>query len=111
MTAQLAFLPSPNVYAVDGVVHVHDLASADPDLLTLVVGAGDPEAAVQRAMSTGARALAMAHVSMDTAMVEHSFSALESQLKSLLDDTTTRIDRGELSGPHEPSASIDIGWR
>ncbi|MDT0264338.1 hypothetical protein [Jatrophihabitans lederbergiae] len=91
MTAQLASLPDPNVYAVDGVVHIHDLASADPDLLTLVVGSGDAEAVVQRALSTGARALAIAQVSVDTAVVENSFATLETQLRSLLDDTTTRV--------------------
>lgn len=91
MTAQLASAPNPSVYAVDGVVHIHDLASADPDLLTLVLGADDPEAVAQRALSTGARALAIAQVSLDTAVVESSFAALETQLRSLLDDTTTRM--------------------
>lgn len=91
MTAQLASLLGPKVYAADGVVHVHDLASADPDLLTLVVGAGDPEAVVQRALSTGARALAVAQVSVDTAVVESSFAVLENQLRALLDDTTARV--------------------
>jgi hypothetical protein len=91
MTAQLASLPNPRVYAAEGVVHIHDLATADPDLLRLVTGAGDPEAVVQRALSTGARALAVAQVSLDTALVENSFAALETQLRALLDDTTTRV--------------------
>ena len=91
MTAQLASLPNPTVSATDGVVHIHDLVSADPDLLTLVLDATDPEAVAQCALSTGARALAVAKVSVDTAMVESSFAALEAQLRALLDDTTTRV--------------------
>jgi hypothetical protein len=112
MTAQLASLPNPNVYAVDGVVH--DLATADPDLLTLVVGAGDPEAVVQRALSTGARALAIAQVSVDTAVVENSFAALETQLRSLLDDTTTRVTgtTADLLGHPEHGISATLGsWK
>jgi len=91
MTAHLASLPNPKVYTAEGVVHINDLATADPDLLTLITGAGDPEAVVQRALSTGARALAVAQVSVDTALVENSFAALETQLRALLDDTTTRV--------------------
>lgn len=114
MTAQLASLPNPNVYAVDGVVHIHGLATADPDLLTLVVGSGDAEAVVQRALSTGARALAIAQVSVDTAVVENSFAALESQLRSLLDDTTTRVTgtTAELRGHPEHGISATLGsWK
>ena len=91
MTAQLASLSTPHVYVADGVVHVNDLASADPDLLRLVVAADDPEAVVQRSLSTGARALIVARVSVDTAVVESSFAALEAQLRALLDDTTMRV--------------------
>lgn len=91
MTAQLASLPGPRVYEADGVVHIHDLTSADPDLIKMVAGAGDPEAVVQRALSTGARALAVAQVSVDTAVVENSFAALEAQLRALLDDASARV--------------------
>jgi hypothetical protein len=91
MTAQLVSLPSTKVYEADGVVHIHELASADPDLLTLVVGGTDPEAVVHRVLSTGARALAVAQVSIDTALVENSFAALENQLRALLEDTTARV--------------------
>lgn len=114
MTAQLAALPSPNVYAADGVVHAHHLASADPDLLRLVVGAGDPEAVVQRALSTGARALAVAQVSVDTAVVESSFAALENQLRTLLDDTTTRMTgtTADVLGHPEHGISATLGsWK
>ena len=91
MTAQLVSLPSTKVYEADGVVHIHELASADPDLLTLVVGGTDPEAVVHRVLSTEARALAVAQVSIDTALVENSFAALENQLRALLEDTTARV--------------------
>lgn len=114
MTAQLASLPDPNVYAVDGVVHIHNLTTADPDLLTLVVGSADAEAVVQRALSTGARALAIAQVSVDTAVVENSFAALETQLRSLLDDTTTRVTgtTADLLGHPEHGISATLGsWK
>lgn len=91
MTAQLATIPPQRVYLADGVVRVEGLASADPDLVTLVAGASDPEAVVQRALSTGARALAVAHVSIDTAMVETSFAALQNQLRALVDDAATQV--------------------
>lgn len=114
MTAQLASLPDPNVYAVDGVIHIHNLTTADPDLLTLVVGSGDAEAVVQRAPSTGARALAIAQVSVDTAVVENSFAALETQLRSLLDDTATRVTgtTADLLGHPEHGISATLGsWK
>ncbi len=91
MTAHLDYIPHLTVYAADGIVHVRDLASADPDLLALVTGASDPEAVVQRVLSTGARALAVAQVSVDTAVVEASFAALENQLRVMLEDTTARV--------------------
>jgi hypothetical protein len=91
MTAQLAPVPNPTVCVVDGITYIRELASADPDLLTLVSGASVPEAVVQHVLSTGARALAVAQVSVDTAAVESSFAALEAQLRALLDDATTRV--------------------
>lgn len=91
MTAQLATIPQPTVYVADGVAHVQNLASADPDLVSLLSSAREPEAVVQRVLSTGARALAVAHVSVDTAVVESSFAALEHQLRSVLDDAATRV--------------------
>src|SRR6267154_5498304 len=91
MTAQLASIPHLSVHSADGIVHIRDLASADPDLLALVTGASDPEAVVQRALSTGARALVVAQVSVDTAVVETSFAALETQLRTMLEDATARV--------------------
>jgi hypothetical protein len=91
MTAQLTSIPHLPVYSADGIVHVRDLASADPDLLALVTGASDPEAVVQRALSTGARALVVAQVSVDTAVVETSFAALETQLRAMLENATARV--------------------
>ena len=93
MTAQRVSLPSAKVYEADGVVHIHDLAGADPDLVLLVVGAGDPEAVVHRALSAGARALAVAQVSVDTAVVENSFAALENQLRARALDRVNTIRR------------------
>ena len=114
MTAQFAPIPDLRVYSADGVVHIRDLSSADPDLLALVTGPGDPEAVVQRALSTGARALAVAQVSVDTAVVETSFAALETQLRTMLQDTTARVTGSttELLDDPERGISATLGlWK
>lgn len=114
MTAQLASIPTSQVYVVDGLVHLNDLASADPDLLRLVVTADHPEAVVQRILSTGARALIVGNISIDTALVENSFAALEAKLRALLDDTTTRVTGGtaEILDHPEHGISASLGsWK
>jgi hypothetical protein len=114
MTAQLDSIPRLTVYAANGIVHVRDLASADHDLLALVTSASDPEAVVQRVLSTGARALAVAQVSVDTAVVEASFAALESQLRMMLEDATARVTgtTTELLDDPERGISATLGsWK
>src|SRR3954453_15735866 len=91
MTAQLLPVPVPNVTVVDGVFHLREVKSSDPDLLALVDGARDAEAVLQRVLSTGARALVIAQATVDTAVVEKSFDVLERQLRSMLDDTAARV--------------------
>jgi hypothetical protein len=91
MTAGLRAIRADSVQCVDGAVHIQDLWCTDPDLTALVAEASDAESAVQHSLSTGARALRVAHASVDTAVVERSFAALETQLRALLDDTTARV--------------------
>lgn len=91
MTAGLRAVRADSVKRVDGAVHIQDLWCTDPDLTALVAEASDAESAVQHSLSTGARALRVAHASVDTAVVERSFAALETQLRALLDDTTARV--------------------
>ena len=91
MTAELRAVQPPSVHLVDGAVRITDLWCTDRDLTALVSEASDAESAVRHSLATGARALRVAHASIDTAVVERSFAALESQLKALLDDTTARV--------------------
>lgn len=91
MTAELRTVDQPSVRLVDGTVQISNLWCTDPDLAALVADASDTESAVQHCLVTGARALRVAHASIDSAVVERSFAALESQLKALLDDTTARV--------------------
>jgi hypothetical protein len=79
------------VHLIDGAVRISDLWCTDPDLAALVAEAADAESVVRHSLATGARALRVAHASVDTAIVERSFAALESQLKTLLDDTTAQV--------------------
>ncbi len=91
MTAGLTAVRADSVQCINGAVHIQDLWCTDPDLSALVAEASDAESAVQHTLSTGARALRVAHASVDTAVVERSFAALEDQLRRLLDDTTARV--------------------
>jgi hypothetical protein len=91
MTAELRAVQRSSVQVIDGVVQISDLWCTDPDLSLLVTEASDAESTVRHCLATGARALRIAHASADTAVVERSFTALESQLKALLDDTTARV--------------------
>lgn len=91
MTAGLTAVRAHSVQCINGAVHIQDLWCTDPDLSALVAEASDAESAVQHSLSTGARALRVAHGSVDTAVVERSFAALEDQLRRLLDDTTARV--------------------
>jgi hypothetical protein len=91
MTVEHRAPQHPSVQLVDGMVQIADLWCTDPDLTALVSEAADPESAVRHCLATGARALRVVHASVDTAVVERSFAALESQLKALLDDTTARV--------------------
>jgi len=79
------------VYASGGVVHIQDLVTADLDLLALVENSEAPEAVVQHALSTGARALAVAQASLDSRMVDESFAALLLGLKVHIDGAGTTV--------------------
>lgn len=91
MSAELIPLTAARVYASGGVVHIRDLINADPDLLALVESSDQAEAVVQHALSTGARALAVAQTSLDTRMVEESFAQLLLGLKVHIDGAGTSV--------------------
>ena len=114
MSAALASVPTPRVFAADGLVHITDVTTADPDLLAIVSSAADPEAVVQRALSTGARALSVAQASIDTTMVEQSFAELTRAFAGHLDQARTQVvgAAGDLLNDpgHGVAASLQT-WR
>lgn len=85
MSAELIPIQPPRVHAANGVVHIQDLVSGDPDLHAMVSSSLNPEQVVQHALSTGARALAVASASIDTKTVEDSF-------EQLMDRLTIQVD-------------------
>ncbi len=91
MTAHLASVSRPTVTVAGSSLYIREISCSDRDLVALVDGADDPEGVVQRTLSTGARALAIAQVTVDTAVVEQSFAALERQLRDFIDGADARV--------------------
>ena len=91
MSAALASAPTLRVFTVDGLVHITDITTADPDLLAIVTASPDPEAVVQRALSTGARALSVAQATIDTTTVEQSFAELTRAFAQHLDQAQNQV--------------------
>lgn len=91
MTAQLVPVGGSSVNVADGVVHIRDLSTSDPDLVTLLVEGSDPTEVVLRVLAIGARVLAVSRTSMDTAVIEKSFGVLVDQLGGLLNDATAQV--------------------
>lgn len=102
------------VYSRGGVVHIRDLTTADPDLLALVKTATDPEAVVQHALSTGARALAIAQASVDTRLVEDSFAKLLIGLQTQIDGAGSAVSAVTGDLLHHPTTGVTASladWR
>lgn len=102
------------VYSRGSVVHIRELTTADPDLLALVETATDPEAVVQRALSTGARALAIAQASVDTRLVEDSFAKLLIGLQAQIDGAGSTVSAATGDLLHHPTTGVTASlanWR
>jgi len=91
MTTQLKPVGSPRVHLANGVAHIQDLSTSDPDLLALLADAPDPAELILRALAFGARALAVSRVSLDARVTEKSFDELVDQLATLLNDATAQV--------------------
>lgn len=115
MTAvELAPVSLGRVYTTGGAVYIRDLATADPDLLNLVENASDPESVVQHALSTGARALAIAQASVDTRMVEDSFAKLQAGLQAQIDGAGSTVSAATGDLLHHPTTGVAASlalWR
>ena len=113
-SVELVPITAGRVYSSGGVVHIQDIVTADPDLLALVENSADPEAVVQHALSTGARALAVAQTSLDTRMVEESFAQLVIGLKGQIDGAGTIVSAATddlLNHPTRGVGAILQSWR
>lgn len=53
-------LNSPTAQIAEGELRLQKFSSADPEVVALIARAEDPEAAVRRVLSVGARALSLA---------------------------------------------------
>lgn len=106
MSAELAPVTETRVFAANGVVHIQDLTTVDPDLLTIVTATTEPEAVVQRALSTGARALSVAQASIDTTMVEEAFAALTKALGQHIAEASTQVSTAASAVLNDPSHGV-----
>ena len=67
-----AAIPPRAVLHEDTLV-LQQFTETDPTVIRFVAGTGDTEAAVHSCLQVGARAMDLARVNLDTAMVESSF--------------------------------------
>lgn len=115
MTAvELAPVSLGRVYTAGGAVYIRDLVTVDPDLLNLVESASDPEAVVQHALSTGAKALAIAQASVDTRMVEDSFAKLQAGLQAQIDGAGSTVSAATGDLLNHPTTGVTASlalWR
>ena len=92
MSAVLAAVADPRVtIGVDRIVRINDLRIDDPEVHALVSASSDPDATVTRMLTVGARALAVAQVSVDMNAVETSFAHLTQALSQQLDQAHGRV--------------------
>lgn len=63
-------LSNPAAQITDGALHLQKFCSRDPEVVALIAQAEDPEAAVHRALSVGARALSLATAPIDASRVK-----------------------------------------
>src|SRR4051794_38367545 len=74
------------------VLHLDGFQERDPEVVNLVAGADEPESAVHRCLQTGARALGLAQVSLESALVEDAFSGMSREFDGKLGETVSQID-------------------
>jgi len=97
----------PHVLIDGHDVLIDDFRESDPEVVALVRDADDPERVLHQCLGVGARALRVAGVSADAAIVEREFGKLQSAFDAKLGETLSQVggvaerllgeDDGELS--------------
>lgn len=82
----------PVAEVVGSVLHLERFEERDPEVVNLVSAAEDAESAVHRAMQTGARALGLARVSIDSSAVEQAFGGMSREFDGALGETVEQIE-------------------
>jgi hypothetical protein len=103
----------PVFVEADEVVLV-DFREADQEVVGFVREADDPEAAVHRCLQMGARALRLANVSTETAIVDKAFDAMTTEFDGKVEGAVDRIVKaGEslLSEEDGELAQALAGWQ
>jgi hypothetical protein len=81
----------PHALLHEDTLVLQQFTETDPTVVRLVAGTGDTEAAVHSCLQVGARAIDLARVNLDTAMVESSFDSMVDRLGQQLADTVTSV--------------------
>jgi hypothetical protein len=72
---------------------LEDFRESDPDVVAFVRGADEPEVAVHRCLTMGARVLRVAGATLDTELVEHRFEQMTGELDRSIDGFAKRVDQ------------------
>jgi hypothetical protein len=72
---------------------LEDFRESDPDVVVFVRNADEPEVAVHRCLTMGARVLRVAGATLDTELVEHRFEDMTSELDRSIDGFAKRVDQ------------------
>ena len=71
---------------------LEDFRESDPDVVGFVRDADEPEAAVHRCLTMGARVLRVARATLDSELVEHRFEEMTGELDRSIEDFAKRVD-------------------
>jgi hypothetical protein len=71
---------------------LEDFRESDPDVVGFVRDADEPEAAVHRCLTMGARVLRVAGATLDTELVEHRFDEMTGELDRSIEGFAKRVD-------------------
>jgi hypothetical protein len=89
--AQALPIENDTVAVVDGSVVIHNLIERDPEVVRVVAEAADPVEATQQVLRIGARAVRVAHVSVDGDVIEKHFDAMTDRLGLQVEDAVVQI--------------------
>jgi hypothetical protein len=85
--------PDPRVVVDDDVLTIVEYRETDADVVSVIREADDPLAAVHELLTIGARAVRAARVSVDAAIVEKAFSAMNDTFHASVDDFSEALSK------------------